>query len=205
MILHESRNARHALDLSEEVIPHLVLCDLALLSKGAAYFLTERKKRPYLSRTPVMVLGVPADRESILKSLMLGANDCVLKPISTTPLIERITHTLNKWVTPTMDFKANQFPFCTVTVPMEITRANETTLEVKVPISLGAEHTVMIDSPSIRELGTSSTVMRTSKDRAPIPLGGSYLHEVHLIGMDARTTGRFRNFLKDHFQDRGEV
>ena len=205
MIFHESRNARHALDIAQEIVPHLVLCDLALLAKGAAHFLTERKRTPYLLATPVMVLGVASDREHILRSLMMGANDCVLKPIVAAPLVERMTQVLSKWTTPTMRFNSQQLPFCSVGVPIEITRANETVIEVKAPLALGPEHTVMIDSSSIRELGASNTVMRTSKDRPPVPLGGSYLHEIHLIGMDARTTGRFRNFLKDHFQDRGEV
>ncbi len=76
--LHESRNARHAVDLAEEVIPHLVICDLAMLANGAETFLKERSRRRFLANTPVMLLGDAAHREKILRGLMLGASDCLL-------------------------------------------------------------------------------------------------------------------------------
>lgn len=76
--------------------PDLILLDVKMASKDGVETLRELREMEKCKDIPVIMLTSQNDKHTVLESLMLGAENYILKPFDIPDLIERIENTLKK-------------------------------------------------------------------------------------------------------------
>lgn len=89
-------NGRDGLDSIYEGDFDLVLLDLMMPKFSGFDVLAELRKNTDYSDLPVLIISALSDFDSIVKSINLGANDYILKPINNTILRSRVETALEK-------------------------------------------------------------------------------------------------------------
>jgi DNA-binding response OmpR family regulator len=88
-----AHNGESAIDLWEKESPGLVLLDLNLPKKDG--MAVARHIRQH-GDTPIIVLSVRSNDETVVEALELGADDYIVKPFSTTQLVARVRAVLRR-------------------------------------------------------------------------------------------------------------
>lgn len=71
-----------ALDLLEDIIPDLLLCDISMPGlDGYGLLRTLRQQRPELASTPLVFLTALAEPREVVEGKLLGADDYLVKPV----------------------------------------------------------------------------------------------------------------------------
>ena len=82
-------------ELLENVRPDLILLDVNMPDVDGYETINGLKADERFAGIPVILLTANSDRESVVKGLSLGAADYIIKPFTTTKLIETINNELN--------------------------------------------------------------------------------------------------------------
>ena len=92
--VHEAPDADIALAVLQTRSPHLVITDLAMPGKSGFDLLDLRRSHEAWRNLPMLVLSGKNDLESVSRSIALGANDYILKPLSSTLLLQKVRRAL---------------------------------------------------------------------------------------------------------------
>ncbi len=76
--------------------PDLILLDVRMASKDGVETLREIREMEECKDIPVIMLTSQNDKNTVLESFMLGADNYILKPFKTQDLHERIENVLRK-------------------------------------------------------------------------------------------------------------
>jgi len=87
-------SGQSALDWLKHHIAHAILLDLMMPDISGINFLRQLRENETTRALPVIVLTARADQESRIRSEAAGANDFLVKPISSEALIEHIRQVL---------------------------------------------------------------------------------------------------------------
>jgi two-component system chemotaxis response regulator CheY len=196
-LVEDTRTARSGLASAQEILPHLIIIDLALTGGGALQFLQDFKKLPHLGRIPLLVLGKAREKEIIVRATQLGAADCLLKPFTAALLIEKVEKLLIVNPYQPHRFEDADRLKVRITVPAEIVTMDEGGFRIEAPVMLGRESEIKIDAPLLDQLGCSNAHTRTTA-RAPRPAAqGGYLNEINLLGIGPKVAKTIREFLRE--------
>lgn len=86
--------------LVADLLPKLIILDLNMPRMGGIETLRELKLNAEINKVPVVIFSTSQNNEDRIKSLELGANDFVSKPITYSGLVEAIRHIMTTWVKP---------------------------------------------------------------------------------------------------------
>ncbi len=86
----EAEDGRDALRVIGESTPHLLVVDIVMPNMDGFELLEEVRKNPATSFTPFIMIAIQKNMEVNDKSLRLGANDFINKPISMEEFIPRV-------------------------------------------------------------------------------------------------------------------
>ncbi len=86
----EAEDGREALKVIGENAPHLIVADIVMPVMDGFELLEEIRKTPALSSTPFIMIAIQKNVEANEKSLRLGANDFINKPIVMEEFIPRV-------------------------------------------------------------------------------------------------------------------
>lgn len=99
--ISDFRNAEFALDsinkdssMGNQI--DLIVSDWHLPKMSGLQLLENIRANPLLTQTPFIMVTAECDRENVMQALKLGANNYVVKPISGSILIQKITETFEK-------------------------------------------------------------------------------------------------------------
>ena len=81
--------------LNEGNVPDLLLLDVMMPEISGLQVLAEIRKAN-LKLFPIVMLTAVGEREVVKKAVLLGANDYMIKPVSKTTLVERVTSHLER-------------------------------------------------------------------------------------------------------------
>lgn len=84
---YQAENGKQALEVFQEVCPHLVILDL-MLPDMMGEEVCQKLRR--ISRTPIIMLTAKVAEDDLLNGLHLGADDYITKPFSPRELLARI-------------------------------------------------------------------------------------------------------------------
>ena len=84
------RSFRPMLSRLGEITPELLIVDLNVPDCSGFQFLQLSKKEEGLVNSPILVMSGRKDRDSVVKSISLGAGDYVVKPFTTKSLLQKV-------------------------------------------------------------------------------------------------------------------
>jgi CheY-like chemotaxis protein len=83
-------NVKDAFSIINKKIPDLILLDLLMPRINGYEFLKEIKANDKTRNIPIIVVSALTDQENIQRSMALGANDFVTKPVDIQKLLEKV-------------------------------------------------------------------------------------------------------------------
>ena len=86
----EAANGKEALDRLAEIVPHLVITDIAMPVMDGLELLQFIRKNPAMESVPVVVMTSNAGVDTREEAFRLGASDFVTKPIVAAEFIPRV-------------------------------------------------------------------------------------------------------------------
>ncbi len=91
----EANNAKEAIELLKASEPvNLIICDLIMPDMDGLEFLNYICKDSAFQNIPVIMCSSRGDRESVVKTIKLGAVDFTVKPVAASDLLEKIDNVL---------------------------------------------------------------------------------------------------------------
>jgi DNA-binding response OmpR family regulator len=92
--IYDAENGQQGLDLVNEVLPDIVICDIMMQGLNGIEVCTEIKQNKQLNHIPVILLTASTSSEVKLKGIEVGADDYISKPFEKDILIARINSIL---------------------------------------------------------------------------------------------------------------
>jgi two-component system cell cycle response regulator len=90
-------NAEEALSFIQSQTPDIIILDLMLPGRDGLELLSEIRKINTVSRVPVIILTALGDLKTKLKGFYIGADDYLVKPLSSMELLARVRANLRKY------------------------------------------------------------------------------------------------------------
>lgn len=91
-----AENGKVGLQLAEEHLPDIILCDIMMPEMDGYEVLTALRQKPETAIIPFIFLSAKADKSDIRQGMNLGADDYLTKPFTTEELKEAIAVRLEK-------------------------------------------------------------------------------------------------------------
>lgn len=105
-IVGEARNGRETIDLVKELQPHVVLMDINMPE------LDGLKATEILSKdfpnVQTVIMSIQSEQEYFRRAMKAGAKDYLVKPFSTSDLVDTIQNVFNKWIKDRPELIANE-------------------------------------------------------------------------------------------------
>ena len=95
--IKSAANAEEALNTIQSERPDLIILDLMLPGRDGLEFLSEIRKIEAVSRVPVIILTALGDLKTKIKGFYIGADDYLVKPVSSMELLARVRANLRKY------------------------------------------------------------------------------------------------------------
>jgi two-component system, sensor histidine kinase and response regulator len=92
----QAENGLQGLDLLNEILPDLVLCDIMMPEMDGFEVLSAIRNNPDLQIIPIILFTALAERENIRSGMDLGADDYLTKPFTREELLRAVNSRLNK-------------------------------------------------------------------------------------------------------------
>ncbi|MBQ5806868.1 MAG: response regulator transcription factor [Tidjanibacter sp.] len=94
--VHTASNGREALEVAEQVQPHLILLDMMMPEMDGIETCRRLREIPSLAHTMVVFLTARAEDESQLEGFEVGADDYITKPVKVKLLVSRLKAILKR-------------------------------------------------------------------------------------------------------------
>jgi CheY-like chemotaxis protein len=195
-LVEESGDVARGLDFARIQVPHLIILDLNMPGQNGFDFLEQRRKFPELNRIPVLVLSGRRDRESVYKSISLGAVNYLAKPIDAKTLVLKIRVALRDRRFPVVSFQSKDKPKVRARAQGRIVRANEIGFLLEVPFKIAPDTQLDIRSKLLDELQCDTCVLSKTPNPGRAGLPGQYLNEIAAVGLSPATVELIRNIVR---------
>ncbi len=92
----EAEDGQHAVDLTREHRPDLIVCDLLMPYRDGYEVLRALRADEQLAKIPVIILSMKDREEDIVRGFDEGADDWVVKPFHARELLARVRKQLER-------------------------------------------------------------------------------------------------------------
>jgi CheY-like chemotaxis protein len=93
-VIETALNVKDAFSIMNRKMPDLILLDLLMPRINGYEFLKEIKSNEKTNKIPVIVVSALTDQENIQRSMELGANEFITKPVDIQKLLELVDSVL---------------------------------------------------------------------------------------------------------------
>jgi len=98
LVVKRSRDGAEALEMAGDEQVGIFLLDVNMPGMDGFELLARLRAQPQYARVPVAMLTAAGDDASLERALALGADDYLVKPVSSYELIARVQQLLTRWV-----------------------------------------------------------------------------------------------------------
>ena len=175
--------------------PHAIISDIHMEPEDGFSFIESIKINKQHSNIPILVLSALNDFESVKKSISLGVNDYVIKPLQPLMLIRKLRKVLHnqdfmKWEAP-----YGLEPVLNATIPTKVVSIGETGYGLVGPFKLASNKDVKIEIPEFKEMIIDHCHQRTSTIVRPYHTPGLFMNDVTFVGIGENETSKIRQFI----------
>lgn len=195
-VVYGAVSVEKAKEILEFKIPHIMIVDLQMPVETGFDLLAYRASKPELKAVPALVMSGLKDRESVMKSISLGASDYLLKPIRNTSLLQKVRKILKVSGTYKYKFAPGQQPDVQLSLNAEITGLSEVGLDLSIPAKLAPGSPVQLTSDLLVMLDLKDTLLRNSLQGAKYKESGFYTHQVNFLGIGDDVIRRIKDFMR---------
>lgn len=145
-IVAEARNGRETIDMVKEFQPHIVLMDINMPE------LDGLKASEILAKdfpnVQTVIMSIQGEQEYFRRAMKAGAKDFLVKPFSTSDLVDTINNVFNRWLKDRPELFANEPSADIITFFATKGGVGRTTLAVNLAASLASKgkKTLLIDA-----------------------------------------------------------
>ena len=190
----------------EESIPHLVITDVKLNSEKTGLDIQQYLKNDSrFSKVPVFVITADASKQTIFKSLALGAEEYILKPIIAKEIIQKIRRVFLDYKSPEISFFDEESQNykqefkdlfeddfeVTIETDINLRAINELSCILQGPVKFPKESVVEFNNDLINELGGESLGYRSIENSRTIE-ASTFSTRFSLLGIDEKTAQKIR-------------
>lgn len=145
--------------------PDLIILDLSFVGekRSGLDFLKVRKEHALIKNIPVIVFSASNSKSTVLKSIALGAEDFLIKPLNSSNLLSKIRKVLKSEPDKELFFSEDQQHPALLTVSCEIHRISELNLVINGPLKAAANHSLAIDSSLMKRLRLDALPLKTGR------------------------------------------
>ena len=98
LVVDRYRDGEAALSAAQDTRVNLFLLDVEMPVMDGFELLARLRADPRYARVPIAMLTGAGDEDSLARALALGADDYLVKPVSTSELLARVERLLTRWV-----------------------------------------------------------------------------------------------------------
>jgi DNA-binding response OmpR family regulator len=181
-----------AFRLLESKIPHVILLDLQMPGKTGFDFLARKQASPELASVPVIIISSITDKESVYKAIGLGAADYVVKPFTTSSLVQKVRKALHVSEFKSYELSASDLADLKITVRAEVSNPEETGFSLGSPVRLGPGVSIEIKSEEVSHLGLDQCVLVVEDKSGVRGADNLYFSRVNVMGLAQPITRKIR-------------
>ncbi len=188
-----------AIDIFEEVSPHLLLLDLKLDAGNDGFQFVEYLKGLPENRQPsIIIISAKKDPNTISKFSKENIEDFIVKPISSNIVLRKIKKVFSsEKFKKTLQFDIDANINLSFDIDAQITSINELGCYLEMPIKLAANSELQIESKLFNELDISDAKFISTGFNKDSP-NHLFLNEVSFIGLDEKKSTNIRRL--KHFK-----
>ena len=208
LVVREASNVAQALAMVRERAPHLILLDLELQGDETGFqFLEARRTDLSLAQSPIIVITATRDRKAVYRSISLGANDYIAKPINAVLLLQKVRKAVSLDVGfAKVELPADRRPRVFMVVPSTIIRMSSAGFTLEAPLKVvdrddegkPVKADIQVRAPLLDEVGATKSVYRPAS-RRPTPsiaAPGQYVTEFSFYGLTDRQAEKVRKLTR---------
>ena len=189
---HEQESISDAIDYARHCLPYLILLDLNLKGETGLDFLHEKKKTEFLKEVPVIVVSAANDRQTVLKAIQLGADDYLLKPISTAILLDKMNRQVKDSTFMSRKVNEREFSDSEMYINGQITSFSASGLTIDSSARFGTDEIIHLTSSLLNFLNLSNLKFKT-RSETPVYCGNKrYRCEVQFVGFNSEQLRRLQ-------------
>lgn len=188
MVVIEAESVRQAFEVAKKSVPHLVILDLQMPGESGLRFLEKKAGFPTFQGIPVMVVSAVTDRESIYSAIASGAADYLIKPFSTSILIQKVRKALKDTEYKVYRFPKDQRPVVQFSVPAQIFKVGETSFLLETSVKIGPNCPIEVQSETFKRAELGPCVFRSAAGESLKSTSGQYVQKIHVSGLSETLT-----------------
>ena len=170
----------------------MVFSDINLIGETGWDFLEQKSKFLELKNIPVVMLTSNADKKHIAKSMGLGAQDYMIKPLNAKAIIQKIKKVLKDFTIPPFIYKDDAPKFLRAKIQATLVEINEVTCVVHAPLKIPKGELIKIDSDFLEFLGADVCDLKIIAESKSTETVGHYKNEFTFVGMDDKISKNIR-------------
>ena len=175
--------------------PHVILTDLHMVPENGFQFIQSIRSQKQYDSIPILVLSALNDFSSVKKSIALGVNDYVIKPLQSPMLLRKLRKALLNKDFVKWEPKENEEITVTAVLNAIIPRLGETGCQIQGPFKITTGKEIKITSNDFMEMGLEKVIIKASPLMKTYQSGGQFLNDLTFVGVSESISSKIRQFV----------
>lgn len=179
----------------QKKLPHLILLDLNLPDANGLDFMEIRKRLETLKSIPIMVVSAKNDRETVLKSLKLGAVDFLTKPITRFTLVNKVERVLKSYKNQPLSHTFEKPIETSISLPTTLIKMGEKDVMVECAAKLTGDTRIELKARVLETLGIEKMICKMSSNPSHLIVDHLFTSTISFFGLSSATFKKIQETL----------
>lgn len=185
-----------ALGELQKKLPHLILLDLNLPDVTGLNFMEIRKKLDALKSIPIMVISAKNDKETVIKTLELGAREFLTKPITRFTLINKVERVLKTYKEQPLQFTFEKPLEATITLPTTLIKMGEREAMVECAAKLTGDTPIELRSRTLAANGIETAICKVNSRPSHLIVDNLFTSTLNFFGVSPATSKKILELIE---------
>ncbi|MCM0607210.1 MAG: response regulator [Xanthomonadaceae bacterium] len=179
----------------QKKLPHLILLDLNLPDASGLDFMEIRKKLETLKSIPIMIMSSKNDRQTVLKSLKLGAIDFLTKPITRFTLVNKVERILKSYKNQPLSHTFEKPIETQITIPSTLIKMGEKDVMVECAAKLTGDTRIELKARVFETLGIEKAICKINSNPSHLIMDNLFTSTISFFGLSSATLKKIQETL----------